>query len=405
MSTMKIVILLMLSCLISASAFAADATLDNQGHLTIPELQIKGGSAFSATLTNASNAVFPPVYALTSLVPLGRTLVNPTSIYYPSEKGAEINGVLINGSRFNIQLTKKDTGGFELTRMQRSSLASIWFLVTPKSSSYKSSGIYDGRLVGNHFVMDASSAIKLFSDRPFRIAQPFRGGLTAFAQSYNTSDFVVGASEYPNVVFVGTNKTTGQEVTSIFDVKDVFVSQNNFIISVDKAIGTSQLPAVGDYANTSFVIDSLWSDISDTFTGVVHTVGNTIKTTVVQTVDGVTSIISGGGNVLDGIVQGAGNTAGTMSDALYSLCTQSLGGSITAAFASSTECSVVAKTFSAYCLADTSVLEISTDGASTALCALGQTVVQQACNGGATYFIQMNGADAYSMQICNLLKF
>jgi hypothetical protein len=368
--------------LLVSTAYAENAVLDTNGKLLIPELQIKGVGGYSVILEKVPNTLMPMKFKIQQLIPLNKNFVNPSAVYYPTQKTATINGVKIDGVRYNMTL-KVNGSVYETTRFERSSQVSLLFVVTSPAASYKSSGIYSGRSVGNHFVMDAGSAVKLFSDRPYRIAEPYPGGLAGFSESYNKSDFVTGASEYPNVVFTGTNKLTGKEVTSIFVISDVFISGGSFVVVVNKAIGSSKLPDVADYSNTSLFIDNWFSDAVNSVGDALSSAGSSIATAA-ENAGG--AIVSAGSSVLSALESGSDKTVNALGQGLKYLCTTALGNSVNGAFAISKTCQAAKMNFSALCTSEAAPLEIESDGVAAGLCFLGGFLFNQACVESVNYF-------------------
>ncbi|MBF0203622.1 MAG: hypothetical protein HQK67_04725 [Desulfamplus sp.] len=280
--------LLPLIMMMSSTLYAADEVEGANiqlidGIMTLPQIRV-GDQYFKATfkLLDSNNSL---IFQLTDVSSADYVDKTHYTTFDVSNMTLEISRIEINEASYSMVLkADNDLKNFTVLQMSQNDLVSFLFMIAAKSISFKESGTYSGKNIGEHFVVDAGSNITIFSDRPHRIAKPFIGGLNGFASFYSKSDFL---GDPPNVTFSAENIVTGQEEFTIFEMEVPFVEDGKFIIPVTTIIGSLNLPSFAEYRNGSFIIDSLWSSISSVATSTVNVVTKPVETAVEKGVDAV----------------------------------------------------------------------------------------------------------------------
>lgn len=104
--------------------------------------------------------------------------------------------------------------------------------------------------------LPSSASVYAFSDRPFRIAKTFNGGIDAFGKFFGKSSF---KGDPPNVTFTGTKDRDTKDSFSIMTIGQPTVAQGSVTFPILGPLGQLKPPAPGSYKNVSFVVDSFWS--------------------------------------------------------------------------------------------------------------------------------------------------
>lgn len=256
--------LILLSSFGSVKAFADDefAALDSKTKiLNIPHAKVLG-SQYSLVF-KMDDSVMPSTFTLkeakqdNTFVPGGDS--GYQTYYTKSDLTLTIPKVQLDGKSF-YQLDLKGllipNVGDKLTMGRfADDLPSYLFFTSFTKTTFKASGVYGKDKVGPHFIVTGNPAVTIFSDRPYRIANDFQGGLKGFAQMYQDSDFV---DNPPNATFKGVN-TKKQTITTVVEFGRPIISGANIILPITSFIGEEPVLPYGIYTNVSMVIDSWWN--------------------------------------------------------------------------------------------------------------------------------------------------
>jgi hypothetical protein len=237
---------------------------DESGVVFLPQINV-AGIHYSATLQLTPSENSLPAFSILEADVIGDTdrLDDVFAIYDADERTVLLFNVLFGDTFYDIHLQGQDDGTFAIVKLQNVTSISLLFMVNSAAGSFKETGTYNGKTIGNHFIIDANTPLIAFSDRPHRFSETRENGLLPFPEFYANSDFAVNP---PNTTFSGTSITTSSVQSTVFEMENPIVADGQFIIPVRAAIGDQQLPAYGDYANLNFVIDGFFSAIKDSVT-------------------------------------------------------------------------------------------------------------------------------------------
>jgi len=262
------------------SEITSRSTLNEDGFMFLPQVRV-GGNYFEAGLQSQADSSVVQSFNLVSAKLIDKVETNSESNYQVKTGTLEVSNLFIDGVPYAATLQLQANGTYQIISLSRSDLISFLYMIVAPTASFKTEGNYGDTEVGNHFVLDVNSGITAFSDRPHRVAKSFEGGLSAFVEAYGTSDFNV---DPPNVTFSGQNTVHGEQEATIFEMENPFVFEDQVIIPIVSAIGTEQFPTVGMYANTSFIVDSIFGDILEVAGGVIGIIATGVATAAACTV-------------------------------------------------------------------------------------------------------------------------
>jgi hypothetical protein len=322
------------------------------GVIVLPAVDLGGYHASLSMSQMGVGAIGSKYFFINKMTIIEEPQFSARSVLDINSGAIETRGLISNGKQYDMTLSMTDDGRFQVSRLTEGGLVSLLYLVTANSAQVSDGATYGKRTVGKHITLQVDANVSEFSDRPYRIARPFEGGLGAFVSFYRGSDF---ETDPPNATFVGTDPQTGQEVYTIFEIDDIYIHEDQVVVSVLGTLGNAPFPAQSQYINTSIIIDDFWS------------------------------------NVADLAEKGAQYVCKTGVEALFDY----LGDSTSQATATQDGCDKVVTVFSAAC---NSLLDLSTPfGLGPAVCSGSGRIISRYCEAGG-----LDKVEAIALDICSL---